>query len=91
MAEKGSRTPASNLTALQNILDIEKEGGTTGALASKDITQDLRRELLQKGLKGFNRGGTVPKTGIYKLHKDEEVIPAGQAKKSRRQALYGKD
>jgi len=26
----------------------------------------------------FKHGGTVPKTGIYKLHKGEEVIPVGE-------------
>jgi hypothetical protein len=27
-------------------------------------------------LGSFKQGGTVPKTGVYKLHKDEKVIPA---------------
>jgi hypothetical protein len=36
-------------------------------------------------LKGsFKKGGRVPETGNYKLHKDEEVIPADKAKKMRK-------
>lgn len=29
-----------------------------------------------KALGSFKKGGTVPKTGLYQLHKDEKVIPA---------------
>lgn len=25
-------------------------------------------------IRSFKKGGTVPKTGVYKLHKDEEVL-----------------
>lgn len=31
-------------------------------------------------LGSFKHGGTVPKTGAYQLHKDEQVIPAEKAK-----------
>lgn len=33
-----------------------------------------------KTLGSFKKGGIVPKTGNYKLHKDEKVIPAEKAK-----------
>lgn len=29
----------------------------------------------------FKRGGTVPKTGTYRLHKGERVIPARKGRK----------
>lgn len=34
----------------------------------------------QKVLGSLKKGGTIPKTGLYKLHKDEKVIPANKAK-----------
>lgn len=32
-------------------------------------------------LQSFKRGGTVPRTGTYKLHKGERVIPARKGRK----------
>jgi len=43
----------------------------------------LRRELSDKGLPGFKKGGKVKKTGVYKLHKGEKVLTASAAKKHR--------
>lgn len=43
-------------------------------------------QILQGGVKGirsifgFEKGGQVPRTGVYKLHKGEMVVPASQAK-----------
>ena len=37
-----------------------------------DANAKMKRELLGS----FKKGGTVKKTGIYKLHKGEEVVPA---------------
>jgi hypothetical protein len=31
-------------------------------------------------LGSMKKGGTIPKTGLYKLHKDEKVVPADKAK-----------
>jgi len=31
-------------------------------------------------LKSFKKGGKVKKTGVYKLHKGEKVVPAKKAK-----------
>lgn len=39
-----------------------------------------------KPLGSFKRGGKVPKTGAYILHKDEKVVPAEQAKKEDKMA-----
>lgn len=38
----------------------------------------------KKVLGAFKEGGTVPKTGIYKLHEGEEVIPTGRASEYRK-------
>ena len=32
-----------------------------------------------KTLGSFDKGGTVPKTGVYKVHEGEEVVPKGRA------------
>src|ERR1700676_882007 len=39
----------------------------------------------------FKKGGTVPETGMYKLHKGEEVIPAGRASEYRKVYLSRKN
>lgn len=49
-----------------------------GYLGMTGITSRLRRELEEKGLKGFKRGGKVGRTGVYKLHKGETVKPAAR-------------
>jgi len=36
-----------------------------------------------KALGSFKKGGTVPKTGLYELHKDEKVIPAKDNKEAK--------
>jgi len=40
-------------------------------------------DMLQQAQGSFKRGGTVPKTGTYRLHKGERVIPAKPAKRRR--------
>jgi hypothetical protein len=85
VAESGSRTPASVVTAKQNALKIAREPGPTsvGSSSAQSTTTDLRRELSDKGLPGFKKGGKVKKTGVYKLHKGEKVLTASAAKKHR--------
>lgn len=38
----------------------------------------------QKVIGSFKDGGTVPKTGIYKLHEREEIVPAKRASEYRK-------
>lgn len=38
--------------------------------------QEFAKSMMTGGVGGFEEGGTVPKTGIYKLHEGEHVIPA---------------
>jgi len=45
-------------------------GSTTGAALGAFATKEL--------LGSFKRGGKVPKTGAYKLHAGEYVIPKGK-------------
>jgi hypothetical protein len=56
--------------------------GQEEAKGGKDLTgleQETSRERNRQAVLGsFKQGGTVPKTGNYKLHKDEKVIPAPQ-------------
>lgn len=86
MAEKGSREPASAWSAYaENVPEIFKEtprGSSRNAKQMMDVTGALRKELEDKGLKGFKRGGKVKKTGKAKVHKGEYVIKAAAAKKA---------
>jgi hypothetical protein len=84
MAEKGSRTPASDVTARENVFDIYQEMLGAGRPRLPGMTsrsQQLREELGEKGLRGFKRGGKVKKTGVAKVHKGERVLTKTQAKK----------
>jgi hypothetical protein len=52
----------------------------------KDNTSELGQEAYRQrninAVQGsFKKGGTVPKTGIYQLHKGEKVIPKHKADK----------
>ncbi len=80
MAEPGSRTPASVVTAMKNALDIARTPGTPGGMAyAKNVTEALRQELRMKGLAGFKAGGKVKtKQGI--VHKGEFVVKKSAAK-----------
>ena len=83
MAESGSRDPASTSSKYRNIDKIIGERGPNQTRKFEDaarISDLLQEELKSKGLKGFKKGGKVKKTGPYKLHKGEVVVPAKQAK-----------
>jgi len=67
---------ASDWTAYENGMRILQENPQLRPSKADSITKSLRRELMQKGLKGFKKGGPVTRTGIYKLHKGEHVVPA---------------
>lgn len=83
MPEPGARTPASSYTASLNAMEIARDPEVRGAFAlplsrSARITNELRDELESRGLRGFRRGGRVKRTGVYKLHAGERVIPRGR-------------
>jgi len=73
-----TRRPATEWSAIsENVPRIFTENPRLASPSTmRDITQQLRRELTEKGLKGFKKGGPVKKTGVYKLHKGERVVPA---------------
>jgi len=51
--------------------------------AGAGIRERLKSQAEGKAAEGsFKKGGTVPKTGVYKLHKDEQVLPASKMDKS---------
>jgi hypothetical protein len=80
MAEQGSREPASDTSATRNVGRIKGETPDLVPGMPTTITRALRKELGEKGLKGFKRGGKVRRTGPAKLHKGERVL-AAKAKK----------
>lgn len=64
---KKSTQPRDSQAPLKSLMSsAPKAGGQMGENAR------MKRELLGS----FKKGGTVKKTGAYKLHKGEEVIPA---------------
>lgn len=57
--------------------------GVLDFTGQKDDGKSKKKGLLEVGLHaahvpGFKKGGKVHKTGIYKLHKGETVIPTGK-------------
>ena len=82
MADKPSA--ASDTSADVNVKRIVGELSDMGVKLSpsqlskiQSASESLREELQQKGLKGFKKGTkSVPKTGVYKLHKGEKVVPS---------------
>lgn len=82
MAEAGSRRPASDLSASGNVWKLTRgpDAETSDMYEAQDVTNKLRKELEAKGLKGFKKGGKVRKTGVYKLHKGEKVVPANKVR-----------
>jgi len=85
MAETGSRKPATDMSAAINMGMLRREGLTIGRKES-EVADKIRKELKEKGLKGFKKGGKVKKAGVYKLHKGEKVITAKQAAASKKPA-----
>lgn len=86
MAESGSRKAASDRTASQNIWKIGRDKDTPKPLDMKGalgLSDKLRKELSDKGMPGFKRGGKVKKTGPYKLHAGERVLTRQQQKNVR--------
>lgn len=75
---------------MENLSEIRREmrsGGERPSLSygmMGQITSDLRDELARKGLPGFRKGGRVKRTGIYRLHAGERVIPARGRRRGRR-------
>ena len=82
MPESGSRRPASSRSAMENVDKLQQEPMEGAGTDMYRATQKLRRELQEKGIKGFKRGGKVKKTGVYKLHKGEKVVTASTVRRS---------
>lgn len=60
--------------AKQYVADSAKmDKSYEGVELQTDLT--ARKQQSQKVLGSFKQGGTVPKTGNYKLHKGEKVVP----------------
>ena len=70
---------AYNSSRIAREMRAEGSPMTTGRALS--ISNDLRDELGRVGIKGFKRGGRVHRTGIYKLHRGERVMPARRGRR----------
>ena len=90
MAEEGSRTPASSWSAYaENVPRIfgeydSRDKNRPSARSMMDTTDRLRKSLRDADIQGFRRGGRVHRTGIYRLHRGERVIPARAKRRGRR-------
>lgn len=88
MADPDQREPASDSSAMRNLARIGGERWDYGPRIKPgdafDLSRRLREELRDKGIQGFKRGGRVHRTGIYKLHRGERVIPARSRRARRR-------
>ena len=86
MADSDNSRAASVSTRRVNAVKVAREPETPTQVGAGDavaISEELAAELRSRGIKGFKKGGTVRRTGIYKLHKGEQVIPAGKARMAR--------
>ena len=85
MAEEAASDASAFRNADRITSEMERE---QGRYLPRDFgrftTNRLRKELSNRGLKGFKRGGRVHRTGIYKLHRGERVVPARSKRRSRR-------
>lgn len=61
------------------------EGAREEVERSKDQAD---RELQRAAVPSMKRGGPVRKTGIYRLHKGERVVPKSRVKKMRSRGRY---
>lgn len=73
-----AKTAKAAASGTQNPGPVQKAENKIGS-AVKKVTAPV-----DKVLGSFKEGGTVPKTGMYKLHEGEEVVPAGRASEYRK-------
>lgn len=74
-----------NQTILQNMQDKDMFDRTV-APANKNIPGYYKGQPIMS----FKNGGTVPKTGMYKLHKGEKVVSKKQLNKIAEKKLFNK-
>ena len=58
---------------------IVNKDSQTDAMSQAGITGGRGQSVAGTLPKSLRKGGRIGKTGIYRLHKGEEVIPAGRA------------
>jgi len=54
---------------------LAKKSGLLGPAIDKSLQLIHARELAKETMGSFKKGGKVKKTGIYKLHAGETVVP----------------
>lgn len=58
---------------------LEKTGLLGGAIKNT-LQVTHARELAKEGMTmGMKKGGVIPKTGMYKMHKDEDIVTADKS------------
>src|ERR1700733_507664 len=62
--------------------EMPKQGGfgkqALGGMPERSPVASPVRAPMAKPLGSFKKGGKVPKTGVYKLHEGEQVVPKAQ-------------
>lgn len=61
---------------------LARKGGLLGPTIEKSLQLIHARELAKESLGSFKKGGKVKKTGLYKLHAGEVVLPAKKSHKT---------
>ena len=68
----------SNQEAKKKFIARQGEEETKGKQDLSGLSEDAFRQRNINVAGSFKKGGKVPKTGIYKLHKGETVTPKGK-------------
>lgn len=90
LAQASQRTAeAAEQQKQQNAAGDSNQKGIFGGKKKDDTADKSQTPAKSGGLIGaikddFKKGGTVPATGNYHLHKDEEVLPKARASEYRK-------
>jgi hypothetical protein len=81
MAKKSSRGKVSEAfhEVYENVPKSVKKTGKTGKAKQKMMTAIALSKARQAGadIPSMARGGIVPATGVYQVHRGETIVPAG--------------
>ena len=85
MADDDNARPASrwqrSLNTRQILGEMRAQGRRIPDNDAHAASRDLARRMDEIGIPGFKRGGRVHRTGIYRLHRGERVIPARKTRR----------
>ena len=75
--------PVERKNYIADSADVDKDYDKTAQATALKGNQLQRREIMGS----MKKGGRIPKTGLYKMHKDEKVIPADKAKAMKKKEM----